>query len=110
MNHKPRELLVGTAYDRTRAVSYDQDRFSDPKGITFHRLEMDEFEKALRRATNDAYDRATDEPSLVASLVELGGECLNVNGEHVNALPDSPSGKRRYIISSVSAHRPASLD
>jgi len=55
----------------------------------------------LRLVTTDLYSKGADEPSIARSIVRLGGERLCVEIEYVDAIPVPPSGKRRYIISSV---------
>ena len=60
----------------------------------------------VRLATNAAFDRAAHEPRLLDRLAELGGEGVWFDFDYVDKVPVPPSGKRRYIISTV-GHEPS---
>jgi phenylacetate-CoA ligase len=56
----------------------------------------------IRVSTNDSYDTTSDESRLRRGLEGLAGDGVTWEVAYVDDLPIPPSGKRRYIISTVS--------
>lgn len=56
---------------------------------------------AVRLVVGGGYDRAAGGRSIVERLTALGGAGFRVELEYVTAIPAPPTGKRRYIISTV---------
>ena len=55
----------------------------------------------LHLVVNGAYDRARDERAIRSEIARLAGEDTTLEIDYLPEIPLPPSGKRRYVISSV---------
>ena len=69
----------------------------------FQVLQSDPASISLRLVVNDRYDRAADELAIVEALREVGTGGLRIDIQYVSDIPAPPTGKRRFVISTVGA-------
>lgn len=67
----------------------------------FQVLQSDRASIALRLVVNDRYDRTVDEPAIVDALGQMGTGGLRIDIQYVPDIPTPPTGKRRFVISTI---------
>ena len=68
----------------------------------FQVVQSDSTAVTLKLVTTAGYDQSASEARITEGLCRIGGDGLRVVFEYVPSIPVPPSGKRRYIISTVS--------
>lgn len=95
--------IIVTAWGR-RLVCHHFNILHQIDTITqFQVLQRDPAAVTLRLVTAPGHDRRAGEARIAKDLRHLGGDGLQVAFEYVSVIPVPPSGKRRYVISTVSA-------